>query len=111
MDYAELLDRETERCRALYEANSDSVFLSYCYHSQLESTQQLAEKLRQGMAPAELSEFLRAELPRLKQALRDEEEHPSFDWYDEHYRCKLLIGQIDAYKAVLQILEGSSAEL
>lgn len=111
MEILELMEQEIERCQALFDENIEDSFYSYIYSSRLKDTRELTEKLRQGETPAELIEFLHAALPRAEQALQEEEEHPRFDWYDEHYYAKLIMGQIDAYKAVLKILENASAQL
>lgn len=44
--------------------------------------------------------------PATQEALQEELDHPSCDWYDDHYHAKILEGTLDARQSVIELLEG-----
>lgn len=98
------LQRLIAECEAAYEEEKDSPFLSVIRHEEIEELRRLALRLRDA-GPEELLRQLKAEQPALEQALKDEDEHPTFDWYDEHYHAKRLMGVLDAHRKVRGLLE------
>ncbi|MDE5892342.1 MAG: hypothetical protein K2H45_05430 [Acetatifactor sp.] len=92
------------QCKAAYEAEKDDAFLSNVRHAELEELQSLSQRLQE-MEPAELLRFLREEQPALEARLKEEEDHPTFDWYDEYHHAKRLAGVLAARRSVMKLLE------
>ena len=96
-------------CEAAYDTDRNSSYLSHVRRAELEELRRLEGRLREA-GPAALLEQLRAEEPALRQALQEELDHPSFDWYDGHYQYKVLEGVQDARRSVMKLLEGKLLE-
>lgn len=92
------------QCEAAYEAEKDDAFLSNVRHAELEELQSLSQRLRE-TEPAELLRCLREEQPALEARLKEEEDHPTFDWYDEYHHAKRLAGVLAARRSVIKLLE------
>lgn len=92
------------RSEAAYEAAKNDSYLSHVYRAKTDELRRLALHLEEE-GPEELLRRLRAELPELEEELAQELEHPTFDWYDEHYHAKVLEGVLDARRAVIELPE------
>ena len=96
-DQAVLLARLREQialCEAEYQRHINDSFLSHVLSSKRELGARLTE-----------------ELPRLLADREDEAQHPSFDWYDEHYLYKILDGKCEAYQCMLRLLDAAAGGL
>lgn len=92
------------QCETAYETEKDDAYLSNVRHAELEELQSLSRRLDE-QGPEELLRCLREEQPILESRLREEEEHPTFDWYDEHHHAKRLTGILAARRSVTNLLE------
>ena len=99
------LERAIAESRARYEADQHNADVSASRASEWQTLCEWRGFLQNGEPSAALREKLAAALPGLKEELAREAEHPSFDWYDEHYHYKRLAGVLDAYRIVLPLLE------
>lgn len=99
------LEEALAESRARYEAEKDDAYRSYVYVSKTETLADLLRKTRDGMSADELAQQARKMLPELEEAMREEDEHPTFDWDNEHYYYLLYEGQRDAWRVVQRILE------
>lgn len=102
----EKIQQLIDRCEAAYEKEQDDAYLSNVYHAKLEELQSLRQRFAE-MGATELLDSLRREQPALEARLREEEEHPTFYWYDEHHHAKQLTGILDARRSVMELLEGA----
>ena len=99
------LERAIAESRARYEADQHNADVSASRASEWQTLCEWRGFLQNGEPSAALREKLAAALPGLKEELAREAEHPSFDWYDEHYQYKRLAGVLDAYRILLPLLE------
>ncbi len=99
------LERAIAESRARYEADQHNADVSASRASEWQTLCEWRGFLQNGEPSAALREKLAAALPGLKEELAREAEHPSFDWYDEHYHYKRLAGVLDAYRILLPLLE------
>lgn len=99
------LERAIAESRARYEADQHNADVSASRASKWQTLCEWRGFLQNGEPSAALREKLAAALPGLKEELAREAEHPSFDWYDEHYHYKRLAGVLDAYRILLPLLE------
>lgn len=107
---ADVLSRMKEQivlCEKEYEAKKDDPFDSFILHSKLEMLQNRLNRLTNGESPEALLAELKKILPELEKAKEQEEDHPTFDWYDDHYHYKVLYGQCMACKEMIRLLESS----
>ena len=98
------LDGALVESSARYEAAQRDAYLSYVYAAETETLTDVRRSLEDGMSVEELAAKLRERIPALEQAMREEDEHPTFNWYNEHYHYLRLEGQRDAWRAVQRIL-------
>ena len=108
MEHAELcaaLAEALTRCRARYEAAREDAHLSHVYAAEIETLEALAGRAANGVSAAELAAQAHKKLPELEQAMHEEYEHPTFDWYNEHYHYLRLEGQRDAWLTVQTLLK------
>ncbi len=99
------LERAIAESRARYEADQHNADVSASRASEWQTLCEWRGFLQNGEPSAALRKKLAAALPGLKEELAREAEHPSFDWYDEHYHYKRLAGVLDAYRILLPLLE------
>lgn len=99
------LERAIAESRARYEADQHNADVSASRASEWQTLCEWRGFLQNGEPSAALRKKLAAALPGLKEKLAREAEHPSFDWYDEHYHYKRLAGVLDAYRILLPLLE------
>ena len=99
------IEEKMAECRGKCVRDRDDPFLSIVWHSELEMLEAFYDRIRKEGLPAVQQADLRERLAELEKEKKKEEEHPSFDWYDEHYHYKVLEGQCAAYKVVLELLE------
>ena len=99
------LKRAIAESRARYEADQHNADVSASRASEWQTLCEWRGFLQNGEPSAALRKKLAAALPGLKEELAREAEHPSFDWYDEHYHYKRLAGVLDAYRILLPLLE------
>ena len=91
-------------CEKKYNEVRHDPYLSHVAAAHLDTLGGLYKRLTDGMTPDELTAALTSELPELI-AYRDaESEHPSFDWYNEHYHYLRAEGRCDAYEEMIGIL-------
>ena len=79
--------------------------------SKRETLRSFQRCLLEGQRAQELGARLTEELPRLLADREDEAQHPSFDWYDEHYLYKILDGKCEAYQCMLRLLDAAAGGL
>ncbi len=97
-------------CEKKYHDVQDDSYLSHTAAAHLKTLRELQGQLTEGMAPEELLASLREKLPELI-AYRDAEfEHPTFDWYNEHYYYLRADGECDAYQEMIGILENCAKD-
>ena len=98
------LDGALTEGKARYEVAQQDVYLSYICAAEVKTLTYLRQSLEDGMTVQELAAKLRERIPELEQAMREEDEHPTFDWDNEHYHYLCLEGQRDAWRTVQRIL-------
>ena len=103
-DLCAALEAELVESRARYEVAQDDACLSYVYAAETKTLIHVCQSLEDGMSVAELAAKAREKIPELEQAMREEDEHPTFDWDNEHYHYLCYEGQRDAWRAVQRIL-------
>lgn len=91
--------------REQYEKARDDAFLSHVYASKVETLEFLCRRAVEGLSAEELAQEAQEKIPRVQQLMQEEDEHPTFDWYNEHYYYLLYEGEYDAWRAVQKILE------
>lgn len=103
-----MLEEQIALCEAEYQRRAGDAFLSTILAEKLATLRHFLEGLQEGR---------QLEVPRLEEELsqmeaeRDgEAEHPSFDWYDEHYVYKVLEGRCDGYRCMLKLLRECAQE-
>ena len=107
MEQTALLTKIKEQivqCEAEFEQYQDDTFLSYVLAEKRRTLQHFWECLQTETDLESFKARLEEKLPQLEAAKKEEEEHPTFDWYDEHYHYKVLEGICDAYRCVLKLL-------
>lgn len=108
MEQAELcaaLEEALAAGRAQYEKARNDAFLSHVYASKAETLEFLCKRAAEGLPAKELAEQAREKIPELEEAMREEDEHPTFDWDNEHYHYLRYEGRRDAWRAVQKIVE------
>lgn len=108
MEHAELcaaLAGALARSKARYEEARHDPFDSHVYAAEAEALEELCQSLRDGLSAEALAARQQTMLPELEQAMAEELEHPTFDWYGEHYHYLRLKGRLAAWRAVRELLE------
>lgn len=100
----EEMQRLIVQCKAAYEEEKNDAFLSNVRYAELEELQNLSLRLHE-TEPAVLLRCLREEQPALEAQLKEEEDHPTFNWYDEYHHAKRLAGVLAARRSVMKLLE------
>ena len=107
MDYLKLLEKIEEKialCEKRYEEDKNDAFLSTIKHSEWKTVESLYEQVKNAEQPENLLPEWKEKLAELEVEKEEEDRHPSFDWYDEHYHYKVLDGQCDAYKGMIKLM-------
>lgn len=99
------IEIEISQSQLRYEADRDNAHLSTIRVKELETLQNLYDRLKSGEEAEALLNKLKEDLPELEEMKEQEFLHPSFDWYDEHYHYKVLDGRCDAYRIMIKLLE------
>ena len=71
----------------------------------IEYLQMVIDRLDEDQDPQALLTWLRSEKPRLQEIAEEEDAHPTFDWYDEHYHVKIAMGRNSACGIALRLCE------
>ena len=74
------LEEALAASRAQYEKARDDDFLSHVYAAKAETLEYLCRRAAEGLSAEELLEQARKRIPELEEAMREEDEHPTFDW-------------------------------
>lgn len=98
------LEEQIVLCEAEYQRYKDDTFYSYIYAEKLKTLQYFMECLQKEEDLGSFKARLEERLPELEAAKKEEDEHPTFNWYDEHYHYKVLEGTCDAYRCMLKLL-------
>lgn len=105
MELCVRLDREIADCRQKYEENRQDAYLSVFYRAKLEQLEEFRANVQNGEPTESLLERAKKRLPELKAKRAEELEHPTFDWYGEHYHYEVLDGACAAYETLINLLE------
>ncbi len=108
MEHAELcaaLAEALAQSRARYEEVRHDPFDSHVCAAEIETLEELCQRLQDGMSVAEFAAQAQEQVPALEAAMQEEYEHPTFDWYGEHYHYLRLEGRCDAWKTAQKLLE------
>lgn len=65
----------------------------------------LCERLKRGDSPKSVYAYLETDLPRLLEEEAREDEHYTFDWYDDHHYQRIYLGQIYACRRAMRLYE------
>ena len=108
MEYTGLCGKIEEKiaeCREKYERDREDPYRSHVWNSELETLENLYERIRkEGLSPA-LSANLEVRLAELEEDKEREEAAPSFSWYGDHYNYLVLEGVCSAYRDVTELLK------
>lgn len=107
MEHAELcaaLAEALAQSRARYEEVRHDAFDSHVRAAEAETLEELCQSLRDGMGAEALAAQAQKTVPELEEAMQEELEHPTFDWYGEHYHYLRLKGRYAAWKTVHGLL-------
>ena len=107
------MEEKIAACEKKYEKAREEAYLSTVYSSELETWRFLLERLRDDGGQEDVA-TLQADLKKRLGELEKEKEHedhcPSFSWYGEHYNYLVLEGGCDAYRGMVELLNGMEAE-
>lgn len=107
MEHAELcaaLAGALAQSRARYEEARRDPFDSHVYAAEAETLEELCQSLRGGMSAEALAAQMRKTIPALEEAMAEELEHPTFDWYGEHIHYLRLKGRHAAWRTARELL-------
>ncbi len=113
MEQAELcaaVEAQLARSQQRYEEVQNDSFHSHVQAAELDRLKFVHQRLQEGESGAEILAWLKKDLPEIQEMLEQEGERPSFDWYDEHYQYKRLLGHQSATLLLIGLLEGEEKE-
>lgn len=112
MEYLELykiIEEKIAACEKKYEKVKNVAYDSTVCANELETWRSLLERVKEGEGKEDAVSLwtdLRARLDELEKEKEREEYCPSFSWYGEHYYYLVFEGQCDAYRGMIELLEG-----
>ena len=97
---AQLIEAQEDRL-----ASNGNTVMETSIRAHIEYLENIAKELAGGMSEEILLAKLEEELPQLDEEIAREEACPTFDWYDDHHYEKIYLGQRDACKELLDLLQ------
>lgn len=104
------IEQEISKSQARLQKDRKDSYWSHVWAAEEEELCSLCQRLKEGESREEMLAWLRQRLPQTEQWMRDELDHPTFDWYDEHYHYKRLEGRRNAYKIMENLLAAPASQ-